>query len=60
MFYNKLSDQAPFVAQGVPSVFFTTGITMNNNKPYDTADKINFTTLKKRIILIWQWITSVC
>ena len=58
MFY-RLSDQRVFIDNGIPAVLFTSGITMNNNKPYDTADKINLTTLKKRIILIWQWITSV-
>lgn len=59
MFYNRLSNQKPFIAAGVPSVFFTSGITMKNNKPYDNADSLNYEVLKKRIILIWQWISSL-
>lgn len=59
MFYNRLADQKPFIDAGVRSVFFTSGITMNNNKPYDNAESLNYEVLKKRIILIWQWISSL-
>ena len=54
--FYRLSDQKVFVDNGVPAVFFTSGITMNNNKTYDRASTLDYTVLQKRIHLIYHWI----
>ena len=59
LFYTELGDHSAFVKAGIPSVFFTTGITMNNNKPWDNAESIDLDILRRRIILIWQWISMM-
>lgn len=58
VFYT-LSDQRVFIENGIPSVLFTSGITMNNNKTYDTADTLNFKVLRRRIILIFHWLDKM-
>lgn len=55
MFY-RLSDQHAFAENGIPAVFFTSGITMNNNKTYDTTATLDLEILRKRIYLIYHWI----
>lgn len=55
MFHDKVGDQRIFVENGVPCAVFTSGITMNTNKPDDTAKTLNYNILKKRIILIFHW-----
>ena len=54
--FYRLSDQKVFVDNGIPAVYFTSGITMNNNKTYDTAPTLNYPVLQKRIHLIYHWI----
>ena len=54
--FYRLSDQKVFVDNGIPAVFFTSGITMNNNKTYDKASTLNYPVLQKRIYLIYHWI----
>ena len=54
--FYRLSDQKVFVDNGIPAVYFTSGITMNNNKTYDRASSLNYEVLKKRIYLIYHWI----
>lgn len=55
MFY-RLSDQRVFIDNGIPSVLFTSGITMNTNKTYDTPETIDLEILRKRIFLIYHWV----
>lgn len=55
LFY-RLSDQRIFVDNDIPAVFFTSGITMNNNKVFDTVGSLNLDILRKRIYLIYHWI----
>ena len=54
--FFKITDQHVFARHGIPSVLFTSGITMNNYKPRDTAETLNYEVLKRRIWLIWHWI----
>ena len=54
--FYRLSDQRAFVDNKVPAVFFTSGITMNTNKTYDSLSSIDIPILKKRIYLIYHWI----
>lgn len=56
MFYKRVSDQKIFLENGIPSVMFTSGITMNNNKVRDTVDTLDMTVLKHRIWIIFHWI----
>lgn len=58
VFYS-LSDQRVFIENGVPAVLFTSGITLNNNKTYDTAETLDYDTFRKRIILIFHWIEKL-
>ena len=57
--FYRLSDQRVFIDNGVPSVFFTSGITLNTNKTRDTAENLNFEVLHKRICLIYHWLESM-
>lgn len=54
LFY-RLSDQRVFVDNRIPAVMFTSGITMNNNKPWDRPSTLNMEILHKRINLIYHW-----
>lgn len=57
--FYRLSDQKVFVENGVPAVFFTSGITMNTNKTRDTAENLDYEVLHKRLKLIYHWIESI-
>ena len=59
VFYEKVSDQKPFVEHGRRAVMFTSGITMNNNKVHDSPQTLDYTLLKKRIWLIFHWLERV-
>lgn len=56
MFYSRISDLRPFVARGIPSVMFTSGITMNTNKAADDAAALNYIVFAKRVELIRRWL----
>ena len=58
LFY-RLSDQHVFAQNRIPAFMFTSGITMNNNKPRDTASTLNLEVLRKRIYLMYHWIEKM-
>lgn len=58
IFYT-LSDQKVFVENKIPAVLFTSGITMNTNKTWDTVENLDMSVLKKRIYLIYHWIDHI-
>ena len=58
LFY-RISDQNVFAENGIPAVFFTSGITLNTFKTYDTAGTLNLEVLRKRIILIYHWLEKM-
>lgn len=58
IFYS-LSDQRVFIENGIPSVLFTSGITMNNNKTYDSVQTLDMNVFRKRIILIFHWLEKM-
>lgn len=58
LFYG-LSDQKVFADHRIPAFMFTSGITMNNNKPRDTVETLNMEVLQKRIYLIYHWIEKM-
>ena len=58
LFY-RMSDQRVFVDNRIPSVMFTSGITMNNNKTWDETSTLDMEVLQKRIYLIYHWIDKI-
>lgn len=58
-FYNKASDQVPFMRKGAKAVMFTSGITMNTNKPGDGPQTLDYEVLQRRSDLILTWIDSL-
>lgn len=59
LFYERISDQRPFIENGMDAVMFTSGITMRNNKESDVAESLNYDVLRRRIILIFYWLTRL-
>ena len=59
LFYENVSDQRVFLENGIPAVMFTSGITMNNNKPYDDAASLDYKVLLKRIRLVFYYLDKV-
>ena len=57
--FYRLSDQRIFIDNGIPSVLFTSGITMNTNKTWDTPETIDMEVFKKRIFLMYHWIEKM-
>jgi hypothetical protein len=55
----KITDQKIFADNRIPSVMFTSGITMNNNKLRDKVSTLNMDVLQKRIYLIYHWIETM-
>ncbi len=58
-FYNifyRLSDQSSFTENEIPSLLFTSGITIHTNKESDNVSNISFRVLDKRIKLIYKFI----
>ena len=58
-FYNRASDQAPFIRRNIPAVMFTSGITMNTNKPSDTSDTLDYGVLERRRAFILSWLRTL-
>ena len=58
MFY-RLSDQRVFADNRIPAMMFTSGITMNNNKTWDTVSTLNMEVLQKRIFLMYHWLENM-
>lgn len=56
LFYRKVCDQKVFLDHKIPSVLFTSGITMFNNKPFDTVDTLDMSIMARRIRLIYYWL----
>lgn len=59
IFLTKVCDQKVFVENNIPAVLFTSGITMNNNKPYDNVQSLDMGIMKRRILLIFHWIDEL-
>ena len=56
LFYRKASDQKAFLNRGFPCVMFTSGITMNTNRPEDTPSTLDYGILGRRVELIRRWV----
>ena len=59
LFLRKVSDQRVFLENGVPAVLLTSGLTMNNNKPYDNVESLNLRVLHRRTMLLFHWLENI-
>lgn len=59
LFYNRVSEQKVFLDAGIPSVMFTSGITMKTNLQDDRPETLDYNILSRRIHLIFRWIVSI-
>ena len=59
LFYRTVSDQKVFLEHGIPAVMFTSGITLNNNKPYDDLGSIDFPVLRARVLLMFHYLSRI-
>ena len=58
-FFRRASEQKFFLKEEIPSVMFTSGITLNNNKIYDNLESLNLEVLQKRVLLIFKWMETI-
>lgn len=56
LFYKRAGDQKVFVADGYPTILFTSGITSNTNKPTDTFDTLDYEIFAKRVEFISRFL----
>lgn len=56
LFYRKISDQSAFLRVRIPSVMFTSGITLNTNRTTDTEETLDFPVFARRVLLIGEWL----
>ena len=56
----RRSDSWPFLVQGVPALFFHTGLHPDYHQPTDTADRINYAKMEKivRLVFLCSWVLA--
>lgn len=59
LFFTRISDQRVFLEHRVPSVMFTSGITLNNNKIHDRAETLDYPVFKRRVWLMFHWLERI-
>ena len=59
VFYRTISDQKPFLDHGIPSVMFTSGITLRNNKVTDNVDSLDYGILRRRVLAMFYYLVRV-
>ena len=59
MMYDT-SDQRPFAKAGIPAVLFTSAFHQHTYKKTDTPDIIDFALLRKRTLVIFNFINRLC
>ena len=59
VFYRNISDQKFFLDNKIPSVMFTSGITLLNNKPEDTAATLDYSIFRRRVLLMFYYLARV-
>ena len=48
-----------FPVPNIPSVMFTSGITMDTNKTTDIVDNLDIQVLNKRVSFIFRWLAEL-
>ena len=56
LFYRRICEQRVFLERGVPAIMITSGITLNNNKSYDTPETLDYSLLHRRVRLIFHFL----
>lgn len=59
LFYRRASDHKIFLEHGIPCVMFTSGITLNTNRPSDTSSSLNFPLMESRAEYIFRWMKTI-
>ena len=59
LFYRSISDQKPFLDAGIPSVMFTSGITLRNNKADDIASSLDYAILRRRVLAMFYYLARI-
>ena len=59
VFYRSISDQKPFLDNGIPSVMFTSGITLRNNKVDDNLESLDYGILRRRVLAMFYALVRV-
>ena len=59
VFFRTISDQKPFLDNGIPSVMFTSGITLRNNKVTDDAESLDYGILRRRVLAMFYYLVRV-
>ena len=59
VFYRNISDQKFFLDNRIPSVMFTSGITLLNNKPEDNADSLDYAIFRRRVLLMFYYLSRI-
>jgi len=59
VFYRTISDQKPFLDNGIPSVMFTSGITLRNNKADDLPATLDYGILRRRVLAMFYYLVRV-
>lgn len=54
--FYKLGDRGHFIAENIPTVYFTSGITDTTNKSSDTSESLDYGILEARATLIFRFI----
>ena len=56
LFYRRICEQRVFLDHNIPAVMFTSGITLNNNKPHDTPETLDYSLLYRRVRIIYYFL----
>ena len=56
----KTGDQYPFAKAGIPSMLFTSAFHDHTYKPTDTKEIINFPLLRRRTLVIFNFLLRLC
>ncbi len=58
LFYRRIGDHKDFLSRGVPVILFTSGITMNTNRPDDTASTLDWEVFPRRVEFVARFLES--
>ncbi|MCQ2118554.1 MAG: M28 family peptidase [Bacteroidales bacterium] len=59
IYHHRIGDQKIYTECGMPCTLFTSGITMKTNKVADDFESLNYEVFRKRIIVIFHWLTKI-
>lgn len=56
LFYRRIGDHKEFLSWGAPVIVFTSGITLNTNRPDDTASTLDYEVFSRRVEFIARFL----